>query len=383
MRASRVDNVRIVGIAAAVPTAVASWTDYIPTFGEAEMTKITENTGIRRRRIAPRGVCTSDLCVAAAEPLLEELRVDRAEIDALIFVTQTPDYILPATACSIAARLQLSADCAAFDVNLGCSGYTYGIWLASHLIAGGGARRVLLLAGETASRNIHPQDRSARPLFGDAGSATLIEASPGAERMYCRFGTDGAGQNNLIIPAGGNRLPRTDITGETRQYVDGNDRSLEHLYMNGAEIFSFTIERVPPLLRQTAEDAGWSVEEVDAFVLHQANGFMLKHLARFAGIGLDKVPIGLDDFGNTSSASIPLLITTRLRERLAQGPARLVLAGFGVGYSWCSVAWKAADVCALPLVEVDCDQLLQRLYSSDAADTHLPEEIRSVFHVPS
>ena len=296
MRASHVDHVQITGIASAVPDRVVSWQDEIPVFGEAEMRKITENTGIEHRRIAPDGICTSDLCVAAAKPLLEELGVDPTTIDALIFVTQTPDYILPATACSVAGRLGLSTDCAAFDVNLGCSGYTYGLWMASHLIAGGAVQRVLLLAGETASRNINPQDRSARPLFGDAGTATILEKTPGAKPIHFRFGTDGSGQNSLIIPAGAQRLRRSEQTCVTQRCPDGNPRALENLFMDGAEIFSFTIDRVPDLLLQTAEDAGWTVPDVDAFVLHQANGFMLKNLTQFAGIPIEKVPIALTDF---------------------------------------------------------------------------------------
>lgn len=380
MRPSQVTGVRIAGIASAVPDRVVSWRDLIPVFGEAEMTKISQSTGIESLRIAGGGICASDLCVAAAQSLIAELRVDTQAIDALIFVTQSPDYVLPATACSIASRLNLTHNCAAFDVNLGCSGYTYGIWMASHLIAGGGAGRVLLLAGEASDKQ-HPLDRSARPLFGEAGTATLLELDPAAGPMYFRYGTDGSGQNNLIIPAGQYRLPRSATTSQTRDYPDGNPRSLEHLYMDGAEIFAFTIASVPPLLLQTAQDAGWSVADVDAFVLHQANGFMLKHLAKIARIPLEKVPLCLKDFGNTSSASIPLTITACLRERIAAGPTRLVLAGFGVGYSWSSVAFTTADLKLPPLVEVDCQRMAAELYSTaEDSRSHLPEVIRREYH---
>jgi 3-oxoacyl-[acyl-carrier-protein] synthase-3 len=383
VRASQVCNVRIQGIASAVPDKVVSWREEIPVFGEVEMRKITENTGIEERRIAPEGICTSDLCIAAAEPLLAELQIDRANIDCVILVTQTPDYFLPATACSIASRLGLSNNCAAFDVNLGCSGYTYGLWMASHLLASGGASRVLLLAGETASRPVHPCDRSARPLFGDAGTATVLETSSDATPIHFRFGTDGSGQNSLIIPAGGERQRRSEQTCRVERGADGNSRTLENLFMDGAEIFSFTIERVPPLLLQTVEDAGWSVSDVDAFVLHQANGFMLKNLARFAGIPLEKVPIALRNFGNTSSASIPLALTTSMRDQMANGPLKLVLAGFGVGFSWCSAALLASGIELLPLVEVDCDRLLNQLYSTHPeSKSHLPAELRSIFHAP-
>lgn len=384
MRASHVDNVHIAGIASAVPDKTISWRDHVAVFGEAEMLKITQNTGIESRRISPQGICTSDLCIAAANPLLAELNVDRATIDAVFLVTQSPDYKLPATACSIAHRLGLSTDCAAFDINLGCSGYTYGLWTASHLIASQGAARVLLLAGETATREIHPHDRSAVPLFGDAGSATLLEYAPGSKPMHFRYGTDGAGQNNLIVPAGAHRLRSSQSTRCEQMYPDGNPRALDHLYMNGAEVFAFTIERVPTLLLQTAEDAGWSSDDVDAFVLHQANGFMLKHLARAAGIPPDKLPLALKDFGNTSSASIPLAMTVCLRDKITQAAQKLVLAGFGVGYSWNAVAFETSDLKMLPLIEVDCDRVLEQLFSNDAdSRSHLPLELRSVFHARS
>src|SRR5579863_782338 len=381
MKASFVDGVRLVGVASAVPDRIVTSDEEAEVFGVPEMRKVVQSTGIHRRRVAPQGICTSDLCLAAVAPLLESAGWEKDTIDTLIFVSQTPDYVLPATACSLHGRLGLSQGCAAFDVNLGCSGYTYGSWLASHLIASRAAKRILLLAGEIASRTVNPRDRSARPLFGDAGTATLLEAQPSASKLFFRFGTDGSGQNNLIVPSGSFRSPATAETSSSHVCSDGNTRALTNLYMNGAEIFSFTISHVPDLLRDTVADTGWQMSDVDAFVLHQANEFMLKHIARSAQIPLDKVPLCLGDFGNTSSASIPLALTVCLREKLATSPMKLVLAGFGVGYSWSSVAVETQKLTMPALVEVNCDKVLDDLHSVEATSlSHLPEDLRSLRH---
>ena len=380
MRSSHVDGIRLAGVACAVPDIRVTTADDARTFGETEMQKIAQATGIRERRVAPQGVCTSDLCVVAAEALLREADTDRTTIDAVILVTQTPDYILPATACSIHSRLGLGKSCAAFDVNLGCSGYTYGLWMASHLMASGGASRILLLAGEIASRRVNDRDRSARPLFGDAGSASLLELDPAAGRTSFRYGSDGSGQNHLIVPAGSFRLPDSAETWTSHEDGSGNVRSLGEVFMDGAEVFLFTLSQVPPMLRGAVADAGWTTDEVDYFVLHQANEFMLKNLARSAKIPAGKLPLSLERFGNTSSASIPLTLTTTLRDELLAGPKNLVLGGFGVGLSWSSATFRSAGLVLPPLVEVPCAELLATLYGPESTASHLPESIRRAFH---
>jgi 3-oxoacyl-[acyl-carrier-protein] synthase-3 len=374
--------VRLAGLASAVPTESVSTEDEGAVFGLAEAQRIAQSTGIHRRRVAAPGVCVSDLCVAAAEPLLESLHWDRESVEALILVTQSPDYILPATACSLHGRLGLSENCAAFDVNLGCSGYTYGLWLASHLIASGAAQRVLLLAGETATRCVGKEDRSARLLFGDAATVSALEAAEGTPPIYFRVGTDGSGQNHLIVPAGSFRLPKSSATGAAEAGPDGNPRSLDDVYMNGTEIFLFTIDRVPPMIRASLDDAGWDIADVDAFVFHQANQFILKHLAQHMKLPPDKVPFSLNEFGNTSSASVPLTMTVRLAEELRQRPMKLVLAGFGVGLSWSSVALQTEGIVMPPLVEVSSGKLRDRLFSvEDEGASHLPINLRKAFHV--
>jgi 3-oxoacyl-[acyl-carrier-protein] synthase-3 len=283
-------------------------------------------------------MCTSDICFAAADRLLNDLAWPRESVDALIFVSQTPDYVLPATSCCLQERLRLSKRCAAFDVGLGCSGHIYGLWIASSLLVGGGARRVLLLTGDTHSYICSPLDRSVALLFGDAGTATALEADGSAAPMTFVLGTDGSGRDALIMPAGLFRNPHTEETAIRTAGEDGNSRSAEDLFMNGAEIFAFTLREVPPLILAVLQGAGWSVDEVDAFVFHQANQFMLQHVARRLKLPKDKFILAMEEFGNTGSASVPVAMSARLAARLRSASLRTVLAGFGVGYSWGAVA---------------------------------------------
>jgi 3-oxoacyl-[acyl-carrier-protein] synthase-3 len=235
---------------------------------------------------------------------------------------------------------------------LGCSGYIYGLWICSGLIATG-CKRVLLLAGETASRMVSPNDRTTVPLFGDAGTATALE-SDGSTPIHFQLGTDGAGYKHLIMPAGTStgRLPHSVETMTRSPQADTNIRGQEDLFMNGAEVFAFTLREVPPMISELMKRSAWTNDEVDRFFLHQANEFMLVHLARRMGLPPAKVPMILKDFGNTSSASIPLTITLTAREILAKQKLKLVLAGFGVGLSWGACALEMESIVAPALVEV-------------------------------
>lgn len=353
MASSRISNVRIAGIASAVPEPVLTEESDAFVFGEAEMRKISESTGVKKRHVAPVGMCTSELCFAAAEKLLEDLEWSRDSIDALIFVSQTPDYFLPATSCSLHSRLGLTKQCAAFDLNLGCSGYVYGLWVASHLVTNGSVKRLLLLVGDTITRLVSPQDRSVAPLFGDAGTATAIEKNDYADAMVFQMGTDGSGQEHLIVPAGAFRQPRTKQTAKRTEREGGKIRSDEDLFMDGAEIFTLTLREVPNLIKSTLDAAGWSVETADAFVMHQANRFMLQHLTKKMKLPPEKVILALEDYGNTSSASIPLAMTHAMASRLKSNSLNLVLAGFGVGFSWGAVALTCSSIAMPDLVFVE------------------------------
>ena len=328
------ENISIKGIVSCFPKTRVENSALYETFGESEVKKISKMTGIQSRPVTDDKTCTSDLCYCAANELLDSLKIDPTSIDALIFVSQTPDYILPPTSHVLQDRLGLSTDAAVFDVNLGCSGYTYGLWLASSLLQGQ-IDRVLLLVGDTCSKFTSDQDRSAFPLFGDAGTATIVEKDDSAGSAHFVMGSDGAGAENLIIKAGGFRDPRRGQTLERTEGADGNFRRDDELFMNGQEVFTFTLKRVSPLVSELLEYSKSQVENVDHFVFHQANEFMLKHLAKKSGIPEEKMPLTMENFGNTSSASIPLTICQKLKDQLATNQTpKLAMFGFGVGLSW-------------------------------------------------
>lgn len=349
MASVRIDGVRIAGIATAVPDREISWEDDARQFGVEEMQRVTKNLGVTRRTVA-RNLCTSDLCQAAAEDLLPRVGWSKDSIDAVLMVTQTPDYPSPATACLVQHRMGLPTTAAAFDINLGCSGYTYGIWVVAGLLARGGLKRVLLLAGDTVSRGASPYDRSVVPLFGDAGSATALELSADAPPMFFEMGTDGAGAIHLHTLAGGGKHPVSPLDHVLFERADGIVRSNMHTYMNGAEVLTFAMRNVPPMIAALRGAVGWSEADVDHYVFHQASRFMLKNVGRCLRIPPtgDKLVLGLEGYGNTSSASIPLALNDQLQV-LNDATKRLVLGGFGIGWSWCAMALPLGPLC-LPKV---------------------------------
>lgn len=352
MIGARVAGVRVAGLAAAVPSQASTAEETLVGLPEGEVAKIVTNSGVSSRRVAGDGVCTSDLCHAAADRLLDKLGWDRASVGLLVFVSQTPDYVLPATSCTLQERLGLSKDVAAFDVNLGCSGYVYGLFVASQLLTALGTGRALLLVGDTISKIAGTRDRTVSALFGDAGSATALERDVDAPAIDFVLGTDGRGASNLIVPAGGFRYRSCAASRESREREDANLRSDEQLFMDGKEIFAFTLREVPKLLRSITEQAGVPIEAFDAFVLHQANKFMLEHLAKKCRLPADRVPIALGARGNTSSASIPLAVVDSLRDQITSRSMKLMLGGFGVGYSWAGASLTIGPLTAPPVVEV-------------------------------
>jgi len=351
MTVGTVSGVRIAGLASALPETTQTVSDVSRIFGDEEAAKISKSIGVLSRHIVQGNQCTSDLCAAAAERLLVDMGWAPASVGALLFVSQTPDHLLPATSCLLHGRLGLASECAAFDINLGCSGYVYGLWLAS-LIASSGVERVLLLAGDTISRIVSPGDRATVPLFGDAGTATAIERSANASPIYFSLGSDGSGAQHLIVPAGGFRTPHTSKTSVRDVRDHGNVRSDEDLYMDGAEVFTFTLREVPPLIDSVLALAGWSTDIVDAFVFHQANKFMLQYIARKIRIPTDKMAVALEQRGNTSSASIPLALSDKYADALRSQPMNLVMAGFGVGLSWAAAAVTTDGLIVSDLVVV-------------------------------
>ena len=295
-------------------------------FPQEDVRKVSGMAGVTARHVANDATCSSDLCFKAADELLNALDCRRDAIDALIFVSQTPDYLMPSTSCLLQERLGLGQECAAFDVNLGCSGYVYGLWMASTFIASSGFRRVLVLNGETPTRYADETDRAVALLFGDAGSATLVEAPTvdQAQKWHFILRTDGAGYQDLIIEAGGFR---DRFNSDARQH---------HVRMNGSNVFNFTIKTLPPLIRDTLESAGKSLDDVDYYIFHQSNRFILQHLVKKSKLPADRAPIILGDFGNTGGPSVPLTITQGQLKRPPDRALNLMLLGYGVGLSWAS-----------------------------------------------
>ena len=316
--------------------------DLAREFGDWDVAKIYDKTGISVRSIAAPEQCASDLGVAAAELLFADGGIAREQIDFLLFCTQSPDHFLPASACIMQTRLGLPTSCGAIDFNQGCSGFVYGLALAKGLIESGTTENVLLITAETYSKYIPPRDRSVRTLFGDGAAAAWIGAVESDEERIGPFvlGTDGRGAHQLIVPAGATRMPATAETAVEQQDASGNTRSARNLYMNGPEIFTFTLREVPSLVERLLSRAGLLLEDVDFYVFHQANRFMLEQLRRKLRIPPEKFCINLENYGNTVSATIPMALELATgRGQIATG-STLMVVGFGVGYSWAAALLK-------------------------------------------
>lgn len=352
MKQAKLPNVKISGIICAVPKNTIENKEFEKVFSLEDIEKSASITGVKTRRIVESNTCTSDLCTAAACRLMEDLNWAPETIDGIIFVSQTPDYRLPATSCIIQERLGLSNECAALDINLGCSGYVYGLWVASNLISTGALKRVLLLVGDTISKIVSPDDRSTAMLFGDAGSATSLEFDVTAKEMNFVLGTDGKGKDNLIVSAGAFRTPVTKDNLIKKPLAEGGSRSENDLFMEGGEIFNFTIKRVPALVKDLLGVSNLEVKDVDYFVFHQANEFILKHLTKKIKLNEEQTPINIGKYGNTSSSSIPLVMVSELAGPLSEGQRKLALVGFGVGYSWGGAIINAGPLRSLKLLEV-------------------------------
>jgi 3-oxoacyl-[acyl-carrier-protein] synthase III len=319
-----------------LPGKVVTSHDLSAEFPEWPVEKIESKTGIQERHITGPDEFASDLAVAAAQKLFASGACEPAGIDFLLYCTQSPDYFLPTTACLIQDRLGIPTTAGAYDFNLGCSGYIYGLGQAEGLITTGQASRVLLLTAETYSKFIHPGDRSVRTIFGDAAAATLIEAVEAEAPLIGPFvyGTDGSGARNLIVPAGGMRHPQTGQTAIAEKDAQGNIRSANNLFMDGGEIFNFTLASVPSSVNRLLQKSGLSLDQVDLFVFHQANKYMLDHLRKFMKVPADKFVIEMSHCGNTVSSTIPIALKHAITDGRARAGSLVMLVGFGVGYSW-------------------------------------------------
>ena len=337
-------NVRIAGISAGVPKRKVCNLDIKDISADYDSAAFVETTGVLERRI-DEALTTSDLCVAAAEKLLADLGWDKSEVGGVIFVSQTTDYYLPATACIVQDRLGLSRECYAEDIVLGCSGWVYGLSSLVSLMANGGIKKALLMAGD-AKRHVETND----PLFGFAGTVTALEYVEGAAGFQFHFGTDGSGFDAIIIPDGGSRNQVTENSFKD-EVIDGKHYNRMQTRMKGMDVFSFGISTAPKSVKKLAENFGFDYLDADYFVFHQANMKMNNMIAKKLKLPAEKVPSCMYHFGNTSSASIPLTIVTQLKGK-CEDKAKFICCGFGVGLSWGTVAFETENVVISDLVEV-------------------------------
>ncbi|MDR2146042.1 MAG: ketoacyl-ACP synthase III [Tannerella sp.] len=345
-----IQNVQIKGISACVPKNVVFNRDYAG-FTEDETEKFITATGIEQKRETDNSICTSDLCYYAAEQLINDLRWDKSKIDCLIYVTQTPDYILPATSCLLQQRLDLSTDCYALDISSGCSGWVYGLSVITSLMSSSLMKKGLLLCGDTISKVCPSSDKSTYPLFGDAGTVTAIEYKQGSVFKF-HTATDGSGYEAIIIRDGGYRNIATQQSFYVKNYEPGISRNNLQLTLDGMDVFSFGISKAPQSVNCLLEHFSIDKERVDYYVFHQANMFMNEMIRKKLKLPIEKTPYSLKDFGNTSSATIPLTMITQKGEELSKSKKEIVACGFGVGLSWASVHFIADHVFCSKLIEI-------------------------------
>ena len=313
-----------------LPQEVLSNEDISRNFPEWSTEKIAQKVGIKERHIAGRDETAGDMAFHAAEKLFSEHHINRQDIDFVILCTQSPDYFLPSTSCVLQNKLGLSTNIGAFDFNLGCSGYIYGLAVSKGLIVAGIAKNVLLLTSETYTKYLHQLDKGNQTIFGDAATATLVSTNGWGEIREFVLGTDGAGANDLIIKSGATRHPHpyNDL------YIDegGNPISSDHLYMNGGEIFTFTIEKVPALIHETLSKNQLVQTDISLYILHQANKYILDFLRKKMSIPTERYYLNMEKIGNTVSSTIPIALCNSIEN--VSNSNNILLAGFGVGLSW-------------------------------------------------
>lgn len=326
-------EVFIKAIAYYLPERIVTNDDLVKEFPEWSVEKIAKKVGINERHIAAEDETAGDMAFKAAETLIAENNVDKGTIDFVLLCTQSPDYFLPSTSCIIQSRLGLSTKCGAFDFNLGCSGYEYGLAVAKGLIMSGVAKNILLLTAETYNKHIHPKDKGNRTIFGDGASASLISTEGFARIGELTLGSDGSGYDRLIHKTGGLRhyQPMNDF----HEDENGTLLSSDHLFMDGKAIFDFTSDVVPPLIEETLQKNQLTMEDVDLFVFHQANKYMINYLRKLMEIDKEKFYVFMETVGNTVSSTIPIALYEAQKEDRLHG--NVVLAGFGVGLSYGAV----------------------------------------------
>jgi 3-oxoacyl-[acyl-carrier-protein] synthase-3 len=318
-----IKNINILGISTTVPKQKSINTN----------AKFISTTGVEETRISNPTTCTSDLCLTSANKLIDDLNINKNDINVLIFVSQTPDYKLPVTSTILQHRLGLSQSCICLDIPLGCSGYVYGLYTISSLISSGKLKKGLLLVGDTISKEVNPNDQSTKPLFGDAGTATIVEYNESSNEMLFGLGSDGEGHKAIIIPDGGSRNKFNTNSLKT-EITEGIERSKCDIVLEGMDVFSFGVNKVPKVVNDFFNHYSLNTNEIDYFIFHQANKMMNDRICKKLNIPEDKALYSIQKYGNTSSATIPLTINYT---NAIKSNNKIFLCGFGVGLSWGSV----------------------------------------------
>ena len=346
-------GVGVTAMAAAVPKRVVKNLEYTDVWSAEDAAAIVEKTGIEERRFADEETCSSDLCFAAAEKLIEDNSVEREDIDLLVFISQTPDYRMPATSVTLQHRLGLPHKTIAFDINLGCSAFLYGLSVVYGMMQNSGLKKALILDGETRSKVYSPRDRRSAFLFGDGGVAALVERDEKFGKSTFSLNSDGSRADLIMIPAGGYRKMSSAET-VVEKVVDefGNMRSEEQGYMMGGDVFNFVIREIPRDIKNTLAFAERTTDSFDYVVFHQANNFINSYIARKMKLDTTKIPSTIAKFGNTSSVSVPLTIVSELKGKL-DGKKDLLLSAFGVGMTWATGIVPFVDCKISDIVEVE------------------------------
>lgn len=346
-----IPNIRISGISACVPKNKISTLDYewIPL---KEREQFVKTIGVETKRLASGNITTSDLCFTAAEKLISDLNWDKKDISALVFVSQSRDYIIPSTSGILQDRLGLSQSTSAFDINMGCSGYIYGLSSIASLMNFSKGTKALLLVGDVSSSNTSYKDKSSYPLFGDAGTATALEFDQNAKNIEINTQSDGSGWDAIVIPDGGMRNPVSIDSFKYKKYPGDLYRNNLQVALNGIEVFNFSLREVVPNIKKLLKENNRKIEDFDYLVLHQANKLINKTIVKMLKFDKTKVPETLSKFGNTSSASIPLTIVSELREDIKEKKLKLLLSAFGIGLSWGTIFIETNKIVCPEIIEI-------------------------------
>lgn len=345
-------GVGLKAMAAAVPRTVINNYEYTAHFPKEEVKEVVDKIGVFERRFADANTCSSDLCFAAAEKLIADNQIDRLEIDLLVFISQTPDYRMPATSVILQHRLGLPNSTIAFDINLGCSAFIYGMSVVYALMQQSGLRKALILDGETRSKVYSAKDRRTAFIFGDAGVAALVERDEKFGESFFSLNSDGSREDLIKINAGGYRNPSSPET-LMEKVVDeyGNIRTEEQGYMNGGDVFTFVNREVPRDIKNLLEYTNRDKDSFDFIVFHQANNFINSHVAKRLKLDVEKIPSTIEKYGNTSSVSVPLTIVSELKDKM-EGNKELLMSAFGVGMTWATAVVPFVDCRISEIVEV-------------------------------